>query len=685
MKKYFIPFLVLGTTLLYSCAKEEVTSDTDSSSSVEKVKMEFKAGVDAMSRTVLTTNNFVEWEAGDAISLFDSNNNEFTTSTGGSSVTFTGTAQDNLETYYALYPYNANATLSGSVIATTLPSEQTALAGSFANMLNPSVAKSGSDKTLAFKNACALVKFTLQYTGNNNITKVMFSGNGGEALAGTIHIDALSTTPSATVEAEFAETEVTLSGEFTSGKTYYFVTAPATLNNGLTLVFYDDSNKEWKRLGSNPVTLTAGHILDLGTITTGEFKEVVHISTANDLVSWAARTDKLTTDVVLDADIDMDGKTWTPVGSSMTAGEGYSGNFDGNGKTITDLKVSGTGNVGFFGGLAQGAKVHDVIFSNATITGDGSSSSGVVAGVSLGIIDNCIVGNSTVSGSNNAGAITGNNSVQVNNCNVSGVTITGNNAGGISGISLGKIEYCTVSGSGTTITSTGVTAGGIVGATSQEGGVITSGRVLKCAVDGITIIGNRAGGITGENGFGTVAQCVVNKCNITHNSTGNSADLGGVVGYNARGEVVASYSANSIIGAANLISEAIGGIVGYNMNSASSPAYIYGCYSTHVSLLGSAGKNIGAITGYNNGHVTSCYAVLPDGVTGITLIGNEASTGIIDHCVEVGGNNYTELEEAEDLKVTDGTVWKAAEIWEITASGVTPTINVNYIGEAGTN
>ena len=685
MKKYFIPFLVLGTTLLYSCAKEEVTSDTDSSSSVEKVKMEFKAGVDAMSRTVLTTNNFVEWEAGDAISLFDSNNNEFTTSTGGSSVTFTGTAQDNLETYYALYPYNANATLSGSVIATTLPSEQTALAGSFANMLNPSVAKSGSDKTLAFKNACALVKFTLQYTGNNNITKVMFSGNGGEALAGTIHIDALSTTPSATVEAEFAETEVTLSGEFTSGKTYYFVTAPATLNNGLTLVFYDDSNKEWKRLGSNPVTLTAGHILDLGTITTGEFKEVVHISTANDLVSWAARTDKLTTDVVLDADIDMDGKTWTPVGSSMTAGEGYSGNFDGNGKTITNLKVSGTGNVGFFGGLAQGAKVHDVIFSNATITGDGSSSSGVVAGVSLGIIDNCIVGNSTVSGSNNAGAITGNNSVQVNNCNVSGVTITGNNAGGISGISLGKIEYCTVSGSGTTITSTGVTAGGIVGATSQEGGVITSGRVLKCAVDGITIIGNRAGGITGENGFGTVAQCVVNKCNITHNSTGNSADLGGVVGYNARGEVVASYSANSIIGAANLIAEAIGGIVGYNMNSASSPAYIYGCYSTHVSLLGSAGKNIGAITGYNNGHVTSCYAVLPDGVTGITLIGNEASTGIIDHCVEVGGNNYTELEEAEDLKVTDGTVWKAAEIWEITASGVTPTINVNYIGEAGTN
>lgn len=683
MKKYFIPFLVLGTTLLYSCAKEEVTSDTDSSSSVEKVKMEFKAGIDAMSRTVLTTNNFVEWEAGDAISLFDSNNNEFTTSTGGASVTFTGTAQDNLETYYALYPYNANATLSGSVIATTLPSEQTALAGSFANMLNPSVAKSGSDKTLAFKNACAVVKFTLQYTGNNNITKVMFSGNGGEALAGTIHIDALSDNPSAAVETEFAETEVTLNGGFTSGSTYYFVTAPAVLSRGLTITFYDENGNEWKRIGTNRSELKAGHLLNLGTITPGEFKKVMRISSVDDLLNWAQSEDRLTTDVVLDVDIDMDGKTWTPIGSSMTAGEGYSGNFDGNGKTITNLTVSGTGNVGFFGGLAQGAKVHDVIFSNAKITGDGSSS-GVVAGANLGIIDNCNVSNSKVSG-NNAGAITGNNSVQVNNCNVQDVTINGNYlAGGISAYNYGKIEYCTVSGDNTQIKATGSSsrAGGIVASNSEENNVSTSGRLLKCAVEKANISGVWAGGIAGENAFGTVAQCVVYRSVIIHESGQNSTRLGGVVGYNARGEVVASYSAYTTVGAQDLNSEAMGGIVGYNYSSS---AYVYGCYSTHVSLLGNAGNNIGAIAGYNNGHVTSCYAVLPENVSDINLVGNNIATSGIDHCVEVGGNNYTELENASDLTVTDGTVWKAAEIWEITASGATPTINVNYIGEAGTN
>ena len=697
MRRYFIPFLVLGTLLLSSCSKDEMPSedeipaDTDSSLNAGKVKMEFKAGNDPVSRTVLVDGddeNKVNWEANDTISLFDPNsNNIFTTSDGGASVTFTGSAKDGQSTYYALYPYNAQATISGSIITTTLPAEQTAREGSFDKMLNPSVAKSGNDKILKFKNACAVVKFTLgSVPDSKNIVKAMFRGNNGEALVGPIQIDASLATPVATVQTDFAGTEVTLNGEFTSGKTYYFVTAPAKLNQGLTLTFYDDSGNEWKRIGTNASKLSAGRILNLGTIIPGEFKKIVHITTANDLINWAESPDRLTTDVVLDVDINMSEITWTPVGSSMNTGEGYSGNFDGNGKTITGLTVNnGTGNLGFFGGLAQGAKVHDVVFTGANIIGDASSSAGVVAGASLGIIDNCSVSNSTVLGSNNAGGITGNNSVQVNNCNVQDVTINGNYAGGISGVSHGKIEYCTVSGKDThtQITATGSNnrAGGIVGFTSEEGSVPTSGRVLKCAVYRTDISGNRSGGIAGENGFGTVAQCVVDECIVIHGSLSSSTYLGGVVGYNARGEVVASYCANSTVGADGLTSESIGGIVAYNMNSTSSPVYVYGCYSTHVSLLGNvSNNNKGAIAGYNNGHVTSCYAVLPDGVSGIKLVGNNNATDGIDHCVEVGETNYTDLENAGDLTVTDGTIWKAAEIWEITASGI-PSINADYTGK----
>ena len=684
MKKYILSGVILGLVVIISSCSKEVDDEVSGTS---KVRMEFRAGIDAVSRTVLTENNKVEWEADDAISLFDSDsNNKFTTLTSGPSVTFTGTAQDNLGTYYALYPYNEKATISGSEMTTTLSAEQTALEGSFAKMLNPSVAKSGSDKTLAFKNACAVVKFTLQYTGNNNITKVMFSGNGGEALAGTIHIDALSDNPSAAVETEFAETEVTLNGGFTSGSTYYFVTAPAVLSRGLTITFYDENGNEWKRIGTNRSELKAGHLLNLGTITPGEFKKVMRISSVDDLLNWAQSEDRLTTDVVLDADIDMDGKTWTPIGSSMTAGEGYSGNFDGNGKTITNLTVSGTGNVGFFGGLAQGAKVYDLKFLKATITGDGSSYAGVVAGANLGIIDNCNVSNSKVSG-NNAGAVTGNNSVQVNNCNVQDVTINGNYAGGIAGVNHGKIEYCTVSGSGTTITSTGYGAGGIVGSTSEESGVSTSGRVLKCAVNDVKIFGNRVGGIAGENSFGAVAQCVVNKCSINTNnySSGNSTCLGGVVGYNTRGDVVACYSANSIIGENSESLEALGGIVGYNNNPS---ANIYGCYSTKNSLYGTVSgteSGLGAIAGYTNGSVTSCYAILPEGVSEIGLVGRIGTSGDLNNCVNVGENNYgTLIENVPDLKDDYGTTWKAAEIWKITASGI-PEINTNYIGEVASN
>lgn len=700
MKKCFIPFLILGISLLYSCTEEaeEIIAEEDEAivdeapSNVEKVEMEFKAGNDAVSRTILTTDNAVNWEAGDAISLFDpDSNNKFTTSSSGASVTFTGSAQDNQDTYYALYPYDAEATISGSIITTTLPAEQTAREGSFDKMLNPSVAKSGNDKILKFKNACAVVKFTLgSVPDGKNIVKAMFRGNNGESLAGPIQIDASSETPVANVQTDFAGTEVTLSGEFTSGKTYYFVTVPAVLTSGLTLVFYDGNNHEGKKVGQKSTTLTAGRILNLGEVTPGDFvpsqgyeiiNDVYHIYNADGLIKWATQNDAKSSNVILQADIDMSGEEWTPIGSGMSYG--YSGDFDGNGKYIKNLKVNVTaGNAGFFGGLAEGAKVHDIKFTGAEITG--SSSVGVIAGESLGIIDRCNVRNSKVTG-NNAGGITGNNSVQVNNCNVQDVIINGNYAGGISGVSHGKIEYCTVSGKDThtQITATGSNnrAGGIVGFTSEEGSVPTSGRVLKCAVYRTDISGNRSGGIAGENGFGTVAQCVVDECIVIHGSLSSSTYLGGVVGYNARGEVVASYCANSTVGADGLTSEAIGGIVGYNMNLTSSPVYVYGCYSTHVSLLGNvSNNNKGAIAGYNNGHVTSCYAVLSEDVTEITLVGNEASTGIIDHCVEVGGTNYTDLENAGDLTVTDGTIWVAAEIWEITASGI-PSINADYTGK----
>lgn len=668
-----------------SCSQDETDDITGG-----KEMMSFSAGSNIMTFSILTNGVSINWETGDAISVFDpkGENNKFTTDQGGPAVTFTGMANNVEGTYYALYPYDEKATISGSVISTSLPGVQNARAGSFAQGLNPTVATADNNGNLFFRNICAVVKFTLN-SGNNNIRSIRLSGNNGETLAGNMQADAASADPVATMlNDDNAIKEVELTGDFASGNTYYLIVAPGTLSNGLTLKLYNDKGMMFQRKGSKAATLTAGRVLNLGTIEPTTFQEptcgaakidgVYHIYNADGLKCWVSQPDYLSSKAILEADIDMSNMEWTPVGSNMQ--NGFTGDFDGNNKTIYNMSVSGDAtNIGFFGGLAQGAKVHDVTFTKATVNGNAQSYAGTIAGTSLGIIENCNVKESAVTGQY-AGGVTGNNSVQVNKCHVSDTKVSASySAGGVAGTSYGKVEYCSVTGN-TEITSnvTNSRAGGIVGQTSEEGGISTSGRLLKCATDGITVSGSMAGGIAGENGFGTIAQCVANNVKVTHNSTDNSARLGGVVGYNSRGDVVACYSASSTVGTNNIVSESMGGIVGYNY---SGNAYIYGCYSTHVTFAGSVNgteSGIGAIAGYSSGNIISCYAILTDNVSNIKLTGQ----GTTDHCVQIGNNNFnTLITDVSDLKATDGTLWKAENIWNFTQTGVYPEIRTGYIGE----
>lgn len=685
-----ILYLAVLTAMVSACSEDELADNTRPSG---KVPMEFYANTDASTRTELTTGNAVYWEANDTISLFDPNgdNNRFYTTESGPSVTFTGEATPAEDTYYALYPYDANAQIKGTTITTTLPAEQDAREGSFAQGLNPSVATADATNNLCFKNVCALVKFTLVENITTTITKATLCGNNGEALAGTLTIDATASTPIAMADTSFGQTVIELNGPLTPGTTYYFVTAPATLSNGLTLSFYDNKGGVWKKPGNATAILEAGRILNLGIMQPENFipakgyeeiNGIYHIYNADGLKAWASNADVLNKSVILEKDIDLTGVEWTPVGSDMNTGTGYVGDFDGNGKFIYNLVVeSDASNVGFFGGLAEKAKVHNVKFANAQVTATcGAAYAGVIAGSSMGKIESCNVRSSQVAG-HYAGAIVGNNSVQVNGCNALDVEVSATHAaGGIAGASYGKTEYCSVSGnSHITTTGSSTRAGGIIGTSSQEGGVSTSGRLLKCAVDGATISGTMTGGIAGENSFGIVAQCIANRVTVTHNSSEASTRLGGVVGYNTRGDVVASYAAYSTIGRQDLTSEAMGGIVGYNYNGAAS---VYGCYSTHVSLMGTtqgSESGVGSIAGYNSGHIISCYAILPDNVKDISLVGKYTLYTAPEHCVEAGNTDYTTLiTNVPNLIADDKSVWEAAKIWDLTASG-SPAIISDYI------
>ena len=118
----------------------------------------------AASKAVLLpgeTESKVEWEAGDQVSVLAGEANYLyaAASAGATTELLTEAADVPAEgDFYAVYPYDADATLAEGVITTTLPAEQTAVKGSFSTHL--AVAKA-AENNFAFKNVCGLVKITV--------------------------------------------------------------------------------------------------------------------------------------------------------------------------------------------------------------------------------------------------------------------------------------------------------------------------------------------------------------------------------------------------------------------------------------------------------------------------------------------------------------------------------------------
>lgn len=255
--------------LLAACGNDDILENNESGNA-GKVRMTFTAGM-PQTRTQLAEGNAVHWTADDAIAIYDGTaSNEFpATDIDGSRATFTGEVTKGSTNYTAFYPYTNDGTLTfgDGTITFTLPTEQTATAGSFAEGLNPSWAQAtDGSKNLDFQNLCALVKFTVDDSGLDGVTNLTLSANTAtEKLAGSLTY----TTADGTLAAnDGASQAVTLKGTFEAGQTYYFVVAPGTLTGGITLSYTDSSNGlKYLKTTSNAVTLTAGRILNLGKVT----------------------------------------------------------------------------------------------------------------------------------------------------------------------------------------------------------------------------------------------------------------------------------------------------------------------------------------------------------------------------------------------------------------------------------
>lgn len=293
MKTTRILSLAAAVLTLAACGNEEFIENNPGNEAAKPVPMTFTAGM-PQTRTQLAAGNEVHWTEGDQIALWDGPTmREFTAETiNGSEATFTGEATPGAN-YTAFYPLSAVVEKDGATIHYTVPAEQTAVAGTFANQLAPSVAKAtGGSTNLVFENLCALVKFTVpaEMAGEGIFTLV--GGNATEALAGKLSYNTLEGDLTATEPA----TRITLTGNFTAGKAYYFVVMPGFLADGFSLLYEDSKSKLYRKATGKSVTLQAGHILNLGTLAlTGFDKAVTTGMTYNDASVGTPHPDGTTT------------------------------------------------------------------------------------------------------------------------------------------------------------------------------------------------------------------------------------------------------------------------------------------------------------------------------------------------------------------------------------------------------
>ena len=258
---------LFGAALVFaaavSCTKEQHYAETEGLQ-----RLTFTAVHDAVSsKTALNSSYKVLWSESDSISVFSGATGSASTfkiqsiGNGGLAAVFTGLAALD-KTYYALYPCQSTATISGGAITAEMPSNQgTAVAGSFGASANFAMAKVYAGDELEFKNVGGILGIKVT---EPNLKRITLSSAGGEALAGKVKIEWNSGKPSVTVMN--AVSSVSLDGPFTVGQTYYFCALPGTFASGFKLEFQKAARKA-VMTNSKPLTLARNGNEFLGEIT----------------------------------------------------------------------------------------------------------------------------------------------------------------------------------------------------------------------------------------------------------------------------------------------------------------------------------------------------------------------------------------------------------------------------------
>lgn len=278
MKKIIDYFVIIAATVfVLSCSNEDL-NETITPAKVDSVPLTFESILDeedmASTRSIITSKKF-RWNGGDQINVFDNTetkNDAFVASgdagTEYTAPSFSGSVSVGATDFYALYPYDSNATWTYSTYSATayVPSYQgwisSAGNASQASKLHLLGAKI-EDSKLAFKNLTSVIHIKPQTGLNLNEIKLEMGNNA--PISGDCNVNLSSrsagTGSSNTVMINY------FAGGIAGGHDYYFVVLPTT-ERTINVTFKNKSGQYQTitKTLTNTNGIQAGKYIDFGEV-----------------------------------------------------------------------------------------------------------------------------------------------------------------------------------------------------------------------------------------------------------------------------------------------------------------------------------------------------------------------------------------------------------------------------------
>lgn len=223
--------------------------------------------------TINETTGSVSWAKGDKLKLICEDGSDFTTEAlteadlkdGGKTATFKATVKSGKALKWAVYPSNIETSLTGGKFSVTVPQVQD---GKFEHA-SIEVGEIGEDNSIALKNVCALLKFTVA-EANDNAAKVFIGGNGAP-LNGKVNISASILDAPYTTSEDVPDYQPNVEVSVSGHGTYYAAILPAK-TTGLSMQIYSaDNTLLAENISSNVLDAARKAIKNLGELRSTPF------------------------------------------------------------------------------------------------------------------------------------------------------------------------------------------------------------------------------------------------------------------------------------------------------------------------------------------------------------------------------------------------------------------------------